>query len=166
MAARKTRSDGFRVLLGNEQMGLLHPGYLSLTIDISLVMGGHWWGRGKGISRGVAKDRVAPVNLRNQKLLAFAKLLGPSMVRIGGTEADRVQYLEAGIPARWCWEEAFGGGSTRLRQPSASRSSLSSMPGPANVTPKGHGLTPAPASSFATPRRGVSPCWLGSLAMK
>ncbi len=92
MAAARIKSNHFRVLLGAEQVAALFPGYLSLTIDTSLVLGGHWWGRAKGISRGVARDTVAPLDLCDARLVAFAKLLAPSMIRIGGTEADRVRY--------------------------------------------------------------------------
>jgi heparanase 1 len=92
MPADRFTGDHFRVLLGGEQVAVISSRYLSLTIDISLVLGGHWWGRGKGISRGVAIDMVAPIDLKDARLLAFAKLLAPAMIRIGGTEADRVQY--------------------------------------------------------------------------
>jgi len=92
MAAARVKRNHFTVLLGTEQVAALSPGYLSLTIDTSLVLGGHWWGRAKGISRGVARDTVAPVDLRDARLVALAKLLAPSMIRIGGTEADRVRY--------------------------------------------------------------------------
>ena len=92
MPAIKVEGGHFSVLLGREPVAVLSPCYLSLTIDISLVLGGHWWGRGKGVSRGVAIDTVTPINLSDPRLLAFAKLLAPSMVRIGGTEADCVRY--------------------------------------------------------------------------
>lgn len=92
MPADRIKSHHFRALLGSEQVAVLPPCYLSLTIDISLVLGGHWWGKGKGVSRGVAIDTVAPLDLGDARLLGFAKLLAPSMIRIGGTEADRVRY--------------------------------------------------------------------------
>jgi heparanase 1 len=92
MAEDQIKSDRFRVRLGTEQVAKLSPDYLSLTIDTSLVLGGHWWGKAKGISRGVAVDRVAPIDLGDKRLVAFTKLLAPSMIRIGGTEADRVGY--------------------------------------------------------------------------
>jgi heparanase len=92
MQKRKAEKNRFRVLLGTEKAAELPPGYLSLTIDTSLVMGGHWWGRARGISRGVATETVAPVDLRDPRLIERARLLAPAMIRIGGTEADRVGY--------------------------------------------------------------------------
>jgi heparanase 1 len=86
------KRDHFRVLLGTEQVAELSSRYLSMTIDTSLVLGGHWWGTSKGVSRGVAIDRVVPLDLRDARLIAFSKFLAPSMIRIGGTEADRVGY--------------------------------------------------------------------------
>lgn len=66
--------------------------FLSLTIDSSLFLGGHWWGDTKKIKNGVAVDRVKALDLKDKKLLSLAKALAPAMVRIGGTEADRVKY--------------------------------------------------------------------------
>lgn len=41
---------------------------------------------------GVAQDRTEQLNLMDVRLLAYTRLLSPAMIRIGGTEADRVQY--------------------------------------------------------------------------
>ena len=84
--------NGFRIIPIDEGAATLPAGYLSLTIDTSLVLGGHWWSGGPGSKRGVAIEKVPPIDLGNPKLLALAKLLAPAMLRIGGTEADRVVY--------------------------------------------------------------------------
>lgn len=55
-------------------------------------MGGHWWGATKKMRRGVAGQRVDPLDLDNPRLVAYARALSPAMLRIGGTEADRVRY--------------------------------------------------------------------------
>lgn len=70
----------------------LHPYFLSYTIDISLILGGHWWGGSKKMTHGVASDRADALNLLDPRLINFTRLLGPTMIRIGGTEADRLAY--------------------------------------------------------------------------
>lgn len=70
----------------------LAPDYLSFTLDSSLVLGGRWWGESKKMRRGVAVDTVEPLDLGRPELEAYARALGPALVRIGGTEADRVRY--------------------------------------------------------------------------
>jgi len=66
--------------------------FLSFTIDISLVIGGRWWGASKGLQGGLSIDTVAPLDLGNAQLIRMARLLTPARVRIGGTEADRIVY--------------------------------------------------------------------------
>ncbi len=66
--------------------------YLSFTLDTSLVLGGRWWGASRQMRRGVAVDTVTPLDLEQERLSFFAKALAPAMLRIGGTEADRVRY--------------------------------------------------------------------------
>ena len=56
---------------------MLSPGYLSLTIDTSLVLGGHWWGKAKGVSRGVATETVAPIDLRDPRLIDLCETPRP-----------------------------------------------------------------------------------------
>ena len=73
--------------------------FLSFTLDTSLVLGGHWWGEKRSMTRGVAVNKVAPFDLDQEKLHFFTKALAPAMLRIGGTEADRVRYhLHKGSP--------------------------------------------------------------------
>jgi heparanase 1 len=118
MSAMKQQKDQFRLIRIDEQAATLPAGYLSLTIDTSLVLGGHWWSGGRGLKRGVATDRVVPIDLGNPRLLAFAKLLAPAMLRIGGTESDRVGYrirkkAKSGIGARRDDEGRIGGDEGR-----------------------------------------------------
>jgi len=70
----------------------LHADFLSFTIDTSLLLGGHWWGPTKGVRHGVAGDKASPLDLSDPRLRAYAKALSPAMLRIGGTEADRMCY--------------------------------------------------------------------------
>lgn len=71
---------------------VLHPHFLSFTIDISILLGGHWWGRSKKMVKGVACDRIEKLNLTDKRLRSYTRLLAPAIIRIGGTEADRVRY--------------------------------------------------------------------------
>ena len=66
--------------------------YLSLTIDTSLLLGGHWWGPKKGLRNGVSGERTPALDLKNERLRSYARSLSPAMLRIGGTEADRLSY--------------------------------------------------------------------------
>jgi len=71
---------------------VLHPEFLSFTIDTSLVMGGHWWGDSRHMEKGVASDVTGKLDFKTERLLRLAKTLSPAMLRIGGTEADRLFY--------------------------------------------------------------------------
>ena len=84
--------DRFEVGLSDAEAARIPADYLSLTIDTSLVLGGHWWGAEKGTRGGLALERALPIDLRSPRLAAYAKLMAPAMLRIGGTEADRVGY--------------------------------------------------------------------------
>lgn len=70
----------------------LEPGFLSFTLDTSLVLGGRWWGASRKMHRGVSVDHVEPLDLGHPLLLRYAKALAPASLRVGGTEADRVRY--------------------------------------------------------------------------
>lgn len=88
----RQRVDRFEIAPVFEIAARIPADYLSLTIDTSLVLGGHWWGAGRGMRGGLALERVEPIALGSPRLAAYARLLAPAMLRIGGTEADRVGY--------------------------------------------------------------------------
>ncbi len=71
---------------------LLPEDFVSLTIDTSLLLGGHWWGPSKEMRNGVAADRTGALDLDDPLLRSYARALAPAVLRIGGTEADRVWY--------------------------------------------------------------------------
>ncbi len=71
---------------------ILQPEFLSFTIDTSLVIGGHWWGESRNMDNGVASDVTGRLDLGTDRLVRLAKTLSPAMLRIGGTEADRLFY--------------------------------------------------------------------------
>jgi heparanase 1 len=66
--------------------------FLSVTIDISFLLGGKWWGPEPGVKRGVSVSTIDPLDIKNPVLIHWSKYLSPFLIRIGGTEADRVYY--------------------------------------------------------------------------
>lgn len=82
----------YRVLLDPRVLRTLPPWYLSVTIDTSVLIGGRWWGASRGTKEGLSKDRVAPLDLTHPELARWTRPLAPALVRVGGTEADRIGY--------------------------------------------------------------------------
>lgn len=80
--------------------------YISFTIDTSLLLGGYWWGPSRSMKDGVSTDRAAPLDLAQDKLVAYAKALSPATLRIGGTEADHVRYKSGAKAVRALGMEA------------------------------------------------------------
>ena len=70
----------------------LPPWFLSLTIDTSVLIGGRWWGETRGTKEGLSRDRVEPLDLQSPDLARWAVPLAPALLRVGGTEADRIRY--------------------------------------------------------------------------
>ncbi|HEY7883417.1 MAG TPA: glycoside hydrolase [Cellvibrionaceae bacterium] len=69
--------------------------YLSFSIDISVLAGGFWWEGGQGSKRGLGTLRIPPLSLSSRKLDTLVQALGPSYLRIGGSEADKIHYFTA-----------------------------------------------------------------------
>lgn len=82
----------FFLSFSREKAAEIPEDYLSFTIDTSLIAGGHWWGSAKGTMNGVARERTVPLDLRAVRLLELSRHLSPAILRIGGTEADRMGY--------------------------------------------------------------------------
>ncbi|HCM26740.1 MAG TPA: glycoside hydrolase [Treponema sp.] len=89
--------------------------YLSFTIDTSLLLGGHWWGSAKGIRHGVSGERTKALDLSDERLRSYARALAPAMLRIGGTEADRLRYKmgKKPVPGAAAAEPAAAPGASR-----------------------------------------------------
>lgn len=66
--------------------------FLSVAIDTSQLVGGHFWSASGRVEVGRGSERVAPIDLRRPRLRALARALGPAYLRVGGTEADHVHY--------------------------------------------------------------------------
>lgn len=68
------------------------PRFLSTAIDVSMLVGGHWWSESAAVE-ATCRERVAPLDLKNRGLRALASELSPGYIHIGGTESDKVLYL-------------------------------------------------------------------------
>mgnify|MGYP000020557213 CR=1 FL=1 len=71
----------------------IDPRYLSFSIDISVLAGGFWWEGSTGTQQGLGTQRVEPLDLNQSKLDLLVNALGPAYVRVGGSEADKVEYF-------------------------------------------------------------------------
>lgn len=69
------------------------PRYLSLSIDISVLAGGSWWEGSHKVKKGLGVNRVAPLNLNQEKLDRYTRALGSFYLRLGGSEADTIDYF-------------------------------------------------------------------------
>ncbi|MDC7234099.1 MAG: hypothetical protein PQJ58_12770 [Spirochaetales bacterium] len=66
--------------------------FISVAIDASQIIGGYWWDNSDTVKGGVGNRKVPPLNLNNENLIRYTKVLSPYCIRIGGTEADRIFY--------------------------------------------------------------------------
>src|SRR5579862_8563052 len=74
--------------------------FLSVALDTSQVLGGHWWTRGASrVEVGRGSQVVEPFDLDNERLRVLAAELAPAYLRIGGTEADVVYYDMGPVPS-------------------------------------------------------------------
>jgi hypothetical protein len=62
-------------------LGIVEPQYISTTMD--------WWGLG---TESWDNSSILNADLQNPNLKAMAKGLGPSFLRIGGSQADQILY--------------------------------------------------------------------------
>jgi heparanase 1 len=68
------------------------PRFLSFAIDTSQVVGGYWWQPDATRTGSVGAERVDPFDFADPTLRALAAPLAPALLRVGGSEADRVYY--------------------------------------------------------------------------
>ena len=66
--------------------------FLSVAIDSSQIVGGHWWTAGGGATAGVGSAVVPPFDFTRPRLLRMARELAPAYLRLGGSEADKLFY--------------------------------------------------------------------------
>jgi heparanase 1 len=68
------------------------PDYVSVTLDTSQFIGGYWWEGSQRMRRGVGGRRVAPFDFERPGLRTYAGALSPALLRVGGSEADKLYY--------------------------------------------------------------------------
>lgn len=76
-----------------QKLGTVHERYQAYNIEMVEVTGGRFWAPYGGAADERYRQRP-PIDLTDPKLIALAKALGPSLVRISGTWANNT-YLEA-----------------------------------------------------------------------
>jgi heparanase 1 len=70
--------------------------FVSVTLDTSQFIGGYWWEGSDRMRRGVGEYRVTPFDFDRATLRTYARALAPAVLRVGGSEADRVYYDTGG----------------------------------------------------------------------
>lgn len=73
-------------------VGTVDPRFVSVAIDTSQLVGGHFWSASGRVEVGRGSERIPAIDLRRPRLLELARALGPAYLRVGGTEADHVYY--------------------------------------------------------------------------
>jgi heparanase len=66
--------------------------FLSVALDTSTLLGGHFWSASGRVEVGRGSERVLPVDLSRRRLIELSRRLAPAYLRVGGTEADHVFY--------------------------------------------------------------------------
>jgi heparanase 1 len=80
------------ITLAPEPRAKLDERFLSVAIDSSLLVGGHWWSPEADVEPGIGRRRVKPFDFSSARLRELTSELAPAYLRIGGTEADRIYY--------------------------------------------------------------------------
>jgi heparanase 1 len=88
-----------RVTLDGSPIARVSERFLSVAVDASQVLGGHWWSPDGRVEVGVGQTVVAPFDFSRPRLRRMARELAPALLRIGGTEADKVFYDLSEHPA-------------------------------------------------------------------
>lgn len=94
--AASSAEKGFSVTLeGNfaSPSGTVDRRYISFAIDSSQVTGGKWWNpEADGAELGSGTVEAPPFDFTREKLRALMKPFAPAILRIGGSEADKIYY--------------------------------------------------------------------------
>lgn len=67
--------------------------YLGVCLDTSVVVGGFWWDGSQESQGGLGAKKIQPLDLAEPKLAKSLAALAPCLLRVGGTEADKLWYL-------------------------------------------------------------------------
>lgn len=80
------------ILAADTPRAEVDPRFLSVAIDASQAFGGVWWPPDAEAGGALGDRRVDPFDFGRPKLRKLARALAPAVLRIGGSEADRVYY--------------------------------------------------------------------------
>ncbi|WP_158583967.1 glycosyl hydrolase family 79 N-terminal domain-containing protein [Salinibius halmophilus] len=90
------------IALDNTIVDTVHAPYIGLAIDTALVVGGEWW---DGL--GTRSNR-SPLDLTDPRLIQAITQTGTDLLRIGGTEADKLylgEYVAPGFDSHLTSEQ-------------------------------------------------------------
>jgi heparanase len=88
-----TRGEPVRISIDRERpLTRVDRRFLSVAVDTSQLLGGHFWSASGRVEVGRGSERVQPLDLGRPGLVELARALGPAYLRVGGTEADHVFY--------------------------------------------------------------------------
>lgn len=76
----------------DEPVAQVDERFLSVAVDTSQVVGGHWWSKDAVVEVGVGAGLVEPYDFSRPRLRRLAAELAPAYLRIGGSEADVTFY--------------------------------------------------------------------------
>jgi heparanase len=68
----------------------INPRSPGVALDTSQLVGARWWGPDARVEGGFGQTKVEPFDFAQPRLLALSAALGPTLLRVGGTEADLV----------------------------------------------------------------------------
>lgn len=66
--------------------------FLSVTLDYACLIGAPWWDGTRRTKGSFGHSIASPVDLESERLLRYAQGLAPALLRLGGSEADRIRY--------------------------------------------------------------------------
>lgn len=98
---QNTQGQSNNVIISLNQTGPIaqvDEKYLSFSIDISVLAGGFWWEGSTSSQQGLGTQKIPPLNLQPGKLDNLVKALGPAYLRVGGSEADKIEYFDSPTP--------------------------------------------------------------------
>jgi len=74
-----------------EVAATVDPRYLSVAVDMAQVVGGRFWSS-SGQQEVIGEEEVPEYDFSRPRLRALASHLAPALLRIGGSDSDRVVY--------------------------------------------------------------------------
>ncbi|MDA3948460.1 MAG: hypothetical protein PF508_04455 [Spirochaeta sp.] len=72
--------------------------FLSIAIDWALILGERWWEGSGRSARGFGSVSADPIDLAHPTLRRATASLGPTTLRLGGSESDRMAFGDGAVP--------------------------------------------------------------------